>query len=211
MIRLYRAPWSTNCERVALALAHKGVEVEAVVIEYSDRSPVERVSGQPLVPVIADGDEVVHDSTAILRHLERRFPEPRLFPTDPTGAAEMDVFLSWFNEVWKAAPNAVAEELEKDEPDNGAIESGARTLGGSLDTFDRLLDRREFLLGGRLSAADCAAFPFIKYARGRDPEDDELFHRVLDEHQTTDGHPRLAEWIDRVDAFPRAYGPTVAG
>ena len=54
MITLYRAPFSTNVERVALALAHKGVAVESVVIDYDDRSPVERVSGQPLVPVLVD-------------------------------------------------------------------------------------------------------------------------------------------------------------
>lgn len=210
MIRLYRAHWSTNCERVALALAHKVLNVESVVIDYSDRSVVERVSGQPLVPVIEDGDEVVHDSTAILRHLERRFGGPRLFPTDPRGTGEMDVFLSWFNEVWKSAPNAVAAEMEKTEPDRGAIESAAASLAGWLDTFERLLDGREFLMGERLSAADCAAFPFLKYACRRDPADDELFHRILEEHQTIEDRPRLAAWIDRVDALPRAYGPTVA-
>jgi glutathione S-transferase len=74
LIRLYRAHWSTNCERVALALAHKEIEVESVLIEYSDRSPVERVSGQPLVPVIVDGEQVIHDSTRILRHLEEHHP-----------------------------------------------------------------------------------------------------------------------------------------
>ena len=45
MIRLYRAPWSTNVERVTLALAHKGLEAESVWIEYSDRREVARVSG----------------------------------------------------------------------------------------------------------------------------------------------------------------------
>ena len=54
------------------------------------------------------------------------------------------------------------------------------------------------------SAADCVAFPFLKFAAGRDPADDELFHRVLDEHQSVEGRPRLAAWIERVDARPRA-------
>ena len=62
MIRLFRARWSTNCERVSLALGHKGLEAESVLIEYSDRSPVIEVSGQGLVPVIEDGGEVVADS-----------------------------------------------------------------------------------------------------------------------------------------------------
>ena len=54
-VRLYRAEWSTNCERVGLALAHKGIEAESVLIEYSNRGPVEAISGQGLVPVIDDG------------------------------------------------------------------------------------------------------------------------------------------------------------
>jgi glutathione S-transferase len=52
MIRLYRARFSTNVERVALALAHKRLGAEPVWIEYSDRSLVEQVSGQGLVPVL---------------------------------------------------------------------------------------------------------------------------------------------------------------
>ena len=51
MIRLFRAPYSTNCERVGLALAHKGAEVESVLIDYSDRSPVEAVSGLAGLPI----------------------------------------------------------------------------------------------------------------------------------------------------------------
>ncbi|MGH2961658.1 MAG: glutathione S-transferase family protein [Solirubrobacterales bacterium] len=211
MIRLYRAHWSTNCERVALALAHKGVEVESVLIEYADRSPVERVSGQGLVPVIVDGGEVIYDSTRILRHLEQRFPDPPLFPADPARRAELDVFLEWFNEVWKSAPNALEEELEKTDPDEAAIEPLSARIAESLDLFERLLAGREYLMGDKLSAGDCAAFPFLKYATIRDPKDTELFHVMLDDHlDLGDERPRLAEWIDRVDALPRAYGPTVA-
>jgi glutathione S-transferase len=61
-------------------------------------------------------------------------------------------------------------------------------------------------LFGEFSAADCAAFPFLKFGQGRDPADHELFHRILEEHLKLDGsHPRLAAWIDRVDQRPRAY------
>ena len=47
-------------------------------------------------------------------------------------------------------------------------------MANYLDLFERMLAGRDHLIGGFL-AADCAAFPFLKYARLRDPEDDELF------------------------------------
>jgi glutathione S-transferase len=204
MLLLYRAPFSTNVERVALALAHKGLDVESVVISYEDRSPVIEVSGQPLVPVLVDGDEVIADSVRILRHLEERHPDPPLFPRDRARRAELDVFLEWFNEVWKLAPNAIEDELERDDPDDERVTALGARMRASLDLFEQLLDGRDHLFGSDFSAADCAAFPFLKYGKLRDPDDDELFHRILEEHlRLDDGYPRLSAWIDRVNERPR--------
>ena len=205
MLRLYRAPFSTNVERVALALAHKGLDVESVEISYEDRSPVIEVSGQPFVPVLVDGDEVIADSTRIMRHLEERHPEPPLFPRDPARRAELDVFLEWFNEVWKVAPNTIEEELERAQPDHDRIAPHSARMRAWLDVFEELLDGRTHLFGD-FSAADCASFPFLKYAKPlRDPADDELFHRILEDHLRLDGgYPRISGWIDRVNERPRA-------
>ena len=142
MLLLYRAPFSTNVERVALALAHKDLDVESVVISYDDRSPVLEVSGQPLVPVLVDGDEVIADSTRIMRHLEERHPDPPLFPRDPARRAELDVFLEWFNEVWKLAPNTIEEELEREDPDHDRVAFHSARMRASLDVFEELLDGR---------------------------------------------------------------------
>ena len=45
MIRLYRAAFSTNCERVTLALAHKGLDDQVESVDHSHRS-LQAVSGQ---------------------------------------------------------------------------------------------------------------------------------------------------------------------
>ena len=206
MIRLYRAQWSTNCERVGLALAHKGLEVESVLIDYSDRSEVERVSGQGLVPVIEDDGEVVADSARIIEYLERRYPQPALYPRDERGRAQVDLFTEWFNEVWKSPANQLEEELERAEPSAARAAALGARLQFYLGLFEALLAGRDHLLSDEFGAADCIAFPFLKYAAGRDPQDTELFHVLLDDHQRLGAeHPRLAAWIERVDARPRAY------
>lgn len=205
MIRLYRAPFSTNVERVALALAHKDLEVESIWISYDDRSPVERVSGQSLVPVVEFEDgAVAFDSMQIVRVLEERHPASPLYPADFVGRARTMRFIDWFNGVWKVAPNALEGEISAPQPDVARIAVLADAMAGALDVFERMLGGHDYLLGDEFSAADCAAYPFLKYALWRDPADDELFHRVLDSYQQLgEDHPRLAAWIERVDERPR--------
>lgn len=203
-MKLYRAAWSTNCERVALALAHKGLDVESVWIDYDDRSLVERVSGQGLVPVLEDGGAIVHDSPAILTYLDARHPQAPLYPAEPARRAELETFVDWFDLVWKRWPNAIADELEgRVPPDERTIALAAFGLESALDRFTALLDGRDFLFGD-FSAADCIVYPFVKFAGRRDPADDELFHVVLDERQQLGPqHAPLAAWIERVAALPQ--------
>jgi glutathione S-transferase len=185
---------------VTLAFGHKGLEFEDVWIEYSDRAAVEKVSGQPLVPVVEFGDEVVHHSPRILARLEELHPEPPLFPSDPTRRTEMEIFIEWFNGIWKRPPNEIERILGLPETDPAQIEELARLMDEWLDFFERMLDGRAYLFGDEFSAADCIAYPFLKYAAGRDPADDELFHRILGDHQSVEGRPLLAAWIERIGA-----------
>ena len=203
-LRVYRIPFSTNVERVSLALAHKGLDVEWEDVDPADRSTVEDVSGQPLVPVLLDDGHVVVDSTAILRYIEELQTEPPLFPADEARRAELDVFLDWFNRVWKRPPNEIEAERAKPSPDSARIDELGHELTGSLDVFERMLAGRDYLFG-ELSAADCAAFPFLKYGVVYDQADTEEFHLILREHLALEGrYPRLEAWIRRVDALPRA-------
>jgi glutathione S-transferase len=198
MIRVYRIPFSTNVERVALALAAKRLEAEWVDVDAADRSPVREVSGQDLVPVaIFEDGLVLPDSSAILEELERRHPEPALFPREEPRRTEVRLFVDWFNRVWKRAPNQLVGR-----PGDVALEA---ELAGSRDRFEALLAGRDYLYGDRFGAADCTAFPFLKYGLIFDPADDEPFHRILIDHLALDGgYPRLEAWIRRVDAQPRA-------
>jgi glutathione S-transferase len=158
--RVYRIPFSTNVERVALAAGHKAVEVDWIDVDANDRSPVETVSGQRLVPVLVEGDEIVFDSQAILEWLELRFPDPVLYPPEPARRAEVQVFVDWFNQVWKRPPNLIAAELERPQPDRGRIDELGSRMCAALDAFENLLDGRDYLYG-EFGVADVIAFPFL--------------------------------------------------
>ena len=206
MIRFYGFPLSTNVERVALALAHKGLHVEKIVIDPADRAEVRRVSGQDLVPVLVDDEGmVVSDSMEIVRHLEKRYPDKPLYPSDPARRTDMLIFIDWFNRVWKRPPNDMEAEMKKPTPDKARIEKLGKAMTDALDLFEGMLTGRKHLMG-EFSAADCAAFPFLKYATiPMEPGDDYLFHRILVDHQPLGkNHPNIAAWIARVNERPRA-------
>jgi glutathione S-transferase len=204
VLRVYRIPFSTNVERVSLALAHKVLDVDWEDVDPADRGPVERLSGQPLVPVLVHDGRVLADSTVILRYLEDLQPEPPLFPREKARRAELELFLDWFNRVWKRPPNEIEAERAKAEPDAERIDELGRELTGSPKLFEDLLAGRDYLFG-EFSAADCAAFPFLKYGLIYDEADTEEFHLILRDYLALNGrYPRLEAWIGRVDAHPRA-------
>ena len=196
-IRCYRIPFSTNVERIAIAAGHKGVPVEWIDIDEADRSVVEAVSGQPLVPVLVADGEVVSDSPRIVDWLDARYPEPPLLPSDPARCAEVRLFADWFNRVWKRFPNAITEGV-------GDAEAHAAEMRRAVELFEALLDGRDFLYG-EFGLADVTAFPFLKYASvGTMPADEDPFHAVLADRTPLRADSPLHAWVSRIDALPRS-------
>jgi glutathione S-transferase len=197
LIRCLRIPFSTNVERVALAAGHKGVPIEWIDVDPDDRSPVEELSGQPLVPVLTAEGEVVSDSPRILDWLEERFPEPSLLPAHPARRAEVRIFVDWFNRVWKTFPNGINDGA-------GDRAAHAAEMRRAVSLFESLLEGRDFLFG-EFGLADVTAFPFLKYASlGVSAGDEDSFHAVLAGYMPLRPESPLHAWVARVDALPRS-------
>jgi glutathione S-transferase len=65
---------SPYCWRTRMALAHKGLEAETIAWRFNDKAAID-FSGQGLVPVIRDGDTIVHDSWSIAEYLDKTYPD----------------------------------------------------------------------------------------------------------------------------------------
>ncbi len=77
---LYRCPTPTNvlcpCGAVARRLGKLGLEYRTQRVPYrrSGRAEIEELTRQNRVPVLVDGDQVIHDSKRIIEYLEWRYP-----------------------------------------------------------------------------------------------------------------------------------------
>lgn len=70
--------FSPFCWRARMALAHKGLAYETIPWRYGDKAKI-IATGQGAVPVIVDGETMIHDSWVIANYLEDEYPQRPLF------------------------------------------------------------------------------------------------------------------------------------
>jgi len=83
-IRLYQFAASHFNEKARWTLDVKRVPHERITLLPGPHMlTVKRLTGGTETPVLIDGESVIAGSAQIVDHLERRFPEPALYPADP--------------------------------------------------------------------------------------------------------------------------------
>ena len=72
-ITLYTGAYCPYCRRVKSELERLGLDYEPVNADADGRSEVMKLSGQRAIPILTIEDEVLVDSTRIIRELRRRY------------------------------------------------------------------------------------------------------------------------------------------
>lgn len=72
-IKLYTGDYCPFCRRVKSELERLGLDYEVVDADADGREEVIQLSGQRAIPILTIGDEVLVDSTRIIRELRRRY------------------------------------------------------------------------------------------------------------------------------------------
>jgi glutathione S-transferase len=81
---LLQFPYSHYNEKGRWALDYKRVRHRRVDYLPGPHIPqIKRLTGQTQTPVLRLGDELIHGSARIIDEIERRYPEPALYPEDP--------------------------------------------------------------------------------------------------------------------------------
>jgi glutathione S-transferase len=178
--------FSPFCWRTRMALAHKGLAVETVPWRFTEKDKLPQPNAGR-VPVMVDDGRVVHDSSAIAKYLEDRYPErPSLFGGE-AGAGLTRFIQNWTETVLqpgligfvvfdihrhvgpedqnyfrKSREERFGKKLEEVVADRDARLPAFRD---SLTPLRRTVERQDFLAGSAPAYADYIVFGAFQWAR----------------------------------------------
>lgn len=211
--------FSPYCWRVRLALAHKGLEVETVPWRFTEKDTI-AFSGQGSVPVLVDGESVVHDSWAIADYLDETYPQRPLFACEQARAAGLFI-KHWTEQVLQPAVLRVIVHdvlVHLHEKDKAYYrETRERRLGARIEdiaadraaNFERLdsaltilrstLAANPYVGGGEPNFADHIVFGAFQWAR------------VCSDIPLVELHDPVCEWRQRMlDAYDGLAAKAIA-
>ena len=155
--------------KVRVALAEKGLDYKHEQVNPFAPPPGYReISPLGKIPAFKDGDRTLCDSSVICAYLEKRFPTPALYPSDPYDYARA----LWFEEfmdgglVPVVGPHIFLALVLKPLMSGGkapeaAVEENAKKVWAEqaeplLAYLEKQLGDNEYFVGNRLTIADIA-------------------------------------------------------
>lgn len=178
--------FSPYCWRIKFALKHKNLVFDTVIWRFAERNAI-AFSGQGKVPVLVDGDQIVHDSWHIAEYLESSYPDaPSLF--GGTSSRSLTQFVSaWADTILipAVAPLVMVDipPILHEDDRQYFRESREARFGASLEALSqdrdervvafrqsllplrRMLAHHDFLGGQSSNFADYSVFSVFQWAR----------------------------------------------
>jgi len=191
-LTLYGPIWSAYTRTARLALAEKEVNYNLKEVDFSNGvMPAEHFKLHPFgkVPVLAHGNYVIYETSAICRYIDKAFSGPSLQPTDVQQLGRMaqliailDAYLSeeirmrFVNELLIKPRSGLAPNKER-------VESSRACIQKAFIGFADLLENTTFFVGQRITLADLHAAPLFDYL-DETPGGDKLINT----------QPKLRDW-----------------
>jgi len=165
---------STYTRAACMVCEEKGIEY--VLTERPLHAP-EILAIHPLgkMPVLRHGDFEIFESKAIATYLDRSFPAPFVFPSEPRRAALTEQWVSLVNTVMDRTLIRtyifayIAPKTADGAPDREAIEAVMPAVREQLGVLDRAVARSGYLVEDQFTFADINLLPIL-HRVGQFPE-----------------------------------------
>ena len=166
MLKLHHAP-NSRAGRIVWLLEELGLPYELNRMDFhpKDLKSDEHRARHPLgrVPVLEDGEAVIHDSTRILRYLVRTYGGGKLLPDDSRSRGLVWVIEEYADEGF--APLLRRATLGVDEAGQRLTPAGRTALRSELahhyEALEQVLGNDDFFVGNRATLADIALYGLL--------------------------------------------------
>ncbi|KAJ7049054.1 glutathione S-transferase [Mycena amicta] len=189
---------------VALVLAVKKIPYQHVFIDMGakqNKSP-EHLARHPFgqIPAIEDDGFVVHETRAICKYLENKYPGQgvKLAPAldDIKGQAMYDQALSvelcnFYRPMLRVVQEVVFNKMFGKDVDEANLADGLNDLGIKLDVYEKILGKQKYIAGNELSLVD---FYHLIYAPSMAPAGVDIM--------TTEQRPNVKRWWNELITYP---------
>lgn len=197
--RVYSFPGSPFGRAVLAALVAKNADFRLVPVRPGTFREPDNLARHPFgkVPSFEHDGLIIYETQAIMRYIDRVFPDPPLVPADPRDAARMDQALCvvdcyLFPKV--GAPigfnRVISPRLLGKPGDEAAVAAALPMAQTTLDALEALLGSAPWFGGNRVSLADLLVFPLLDFIAGTPEWPDLIAPRA-----------RLAQWMTRAEAL----------
>jgi glutathione S-transferase len=187
-IRIHSFPLSGHAHRVQLFASVAGIAHQIVHIDLpaGEHKQAKFLTLNPLgiVPVIEDGDAIVHDSISILIYLARKYA-PAFIPEDLQQEAEMYRFLAMSAGEISYGVGAARLINVFNSPSDPVFAKA--TAEKALIKLEQQLVGRDFLVANKISLADFAIYSYVAHA----PEGD----------VSLEPYPNVRRWLTNIESL----------
>lgn len=144
------------------------------------------------LPVLVDDDLVLTESAAIVMYLAEKFPQKGLLPADLKARAQVYRWVLFAvteleQPLWRIAKHSFIYPEDRRLPQDIALAS--EEFAAMAGVLDRHMQGRQFIVGDRISVADCVTAYVIDWG---------------DEAGLLEGFPQLRAYLERMYARPTA-------
>jgi glutathione S-transferase len=194
-MKLYGFP-GTRAQRALWGLHEVDADFEYVSVNLLEgehkRPEFLRLNPAGKVPVLVDGDRVIPESAAIVLYLAEKYPEKALLPEDLEERAQVYRWMLFAvteleQPLWRMTRHSFLYPPDKRLPAD--IELAREDFRSMAAILEKHLEGRQFIVGDKLTVADCVTVYLIDWAN---------------EVHLVDEFPRLQAYLERLYARPEA-------
>lgn len=155
---LFSDPQDHYSHRVRMVLYEKGVAVDIVDVDLSDKpEDLSDINPYGTLPTLLDRDLVLYNSTVIMEYLDERFPHPPLLPVYPVARAQCRLLMHRIELDWSGRVDVLMAGRGRET----ALDKARKELRESLVSIAPVFSDRPFFMSDEFTLVDCFVAPIL--------------------------------------------------